>query len=346
VGAPPYITPPFPNQQNQVLPTPGANPYRNQMVFSQMIGAVMSENPDLDPSDVQVELNSIVRQIYDRREWYGLMIRGQISTTGFTVGGSVTATQGSNAIVGSGTTWTGALTNQQFRLGFNTPPYNINLVDEVNQILYLEMPWASGNFTSAGYFIAQYYYTIGPNIRYMHTAKNMIQAWRCWLNYNQQTLDSLDPWRATVFSPVALAQMPPDPNGNYQVELWPVPAIVQSLPWIAAVQPANLVNDGDALPPGIRADIAVDFGRSWAKTYRGPRWNKYYDRGHATDLRAKAERELLSAMSGDEDLYRQNILYPGESMQYGPTPWDIAGKGSIYAYNHGVPAEGGWDAGW
>ncbi len=334
-----YNAPAFPNEANQVLPSPQTNPYRNQMVFSQMIGAIASENPDIDPTDIQVQINSIVRDIYDRREWYGLMIRGQIQTTGFTNGGTVTVTQGSNQIQGTNTTWTPAVVNQQFRLGFNTPPYNIVALDSVNQILTIEMPWASPTINSAGYFIAGYYYILGPNIKYIHTAKNMIFAWRLHLDYTQQTLDARDPWRATVFTPTALAQMPPDPNGNYLVELWPVPSIVQALPWIACVQPPNLVYDEDALPSGIRADIVVDYGRAWAKTYRGPKWNKYYDAGEGARLQAQAERKLLFMAKADEDLYRQSILFRDEQMRMAPDYG--AWRNSIYDINHGVPAAEG-----
>jgi|SRR5579863_301788 len=332
-----WSAPPYPNQQNLVLPNQGVNPIRNQQNFAQICGEILSENPDLDISDIQVKVNGIVRQIYDRRAWSSLMVRGQIATTGFTTGGSVNVTQGSPLIQGTGTNWTPAIIGQQFRLGFNTPAYNITGLDFVNQIITIEMPWASGNFTSAGYFIAQYYYSIGPSIKYIHTAKNMIMAWRLWLNYNQQTLDSRDPWRATVFTPVALAQMPPDPNGNYMVELWPVPSIVQSLPFIAAVQPPNLVQDTDALPTAIRSDIVTKFGIAWAKVWKGPKFNKYYDKAEADRLRGEAERELLYMAKADEDLYRQNVIYPSESMDMAP---DLLSsyRNAIWDYNHGVVA--------
>jgi hypothetical protein len=341
-----FINPLSPNQQNLVLPSVGVTPLRNQSSFAGMIGEIMSENPDLDVSDVQVKINNIVRLIYDRRTWYGLMVRGQIATTGFTTGGSVNVAQGGQTIQGVGTAWTPAIVGQQFRLGFNTPPYTITGLDQFNQILTLEMPWASPTFTSAGYFIAQYYYALGSSIKYIHTAKNMIMAWRLRLGYTQQTLDSRDPWRATVFTPCALVQMPPDSNGNYMVELWPVPSIVQSLPFIATVQPPNLVNDGDSLPPAIRSDVVTRFGIAWAKTCRGPKLNKYYDKGQADTLTREAERELLYMANADEDLYRQSLLYPSEQMGEAPDLLN-GGRNSIYDINHGVSAgEGNSEWGW
>jgi hypothetical protein len=331
---------PFANAANQVIPSPGVNPWRNQMVLGQMVGAVLSECPDIDPSDAIVQLNSIVRDIYDRRTWSGLFIRGQIATTGFTNGGSVDVTQGSPLIQGTGTVWTPAVIGQQFRLGYNTPPYNIIALDVFNQVLTLEMPWASNTYTTAGYFIAQYYYTLGSGIKYIHTAKNMLMAWRLRLDYTQQTLDSRDPWRATVFTPTALVQMPPTLNGDYQVELWPVPSIVQALPWIAYCQPPNLVNDNDALPPAIRADIVVDFGRAWAKVYKGSKWNKYYDAAESQRLRKEAEHKLLFMAKADEDLYRQSILYRDEDIRVAPDL--LSGfRNAIWDINHGVPAAEG-----
>ena len=86
-------------------------------------------------------LNDVVRVIYDRRTWYGLMIRGQIATTGFTIGGPVNIA-GFKPDPGIGTSWTPAVIGQCFRLGYNTPPYVIKQLDSFNQILTIEMPWA------------------------------------------------------------------------------------------------------------------------------------------------------------------------------------------------------------
>lgn len=333
-------TPPFPNLANQVLPNQGVQPFANQQSFGQCVGEVLDANPDWDPESIKVRLNGIVRKIYDRRTWYGLMIRGQINTTGFVLGGSVNITQGSQTVQGVGTTWDPTIIGRQFRLGYNTPPYTITAMDPFAQTLALEMPWGGVSYTGAGYFIAQYYYSPGPNIRYIHTAKNMIMAWRLRLDYTQQSLDTIDPWRINTFSPCALAQMPPDPNGAYMVELWPVPNIVQSLPFIAVVQPPNLVNDSDAMPPYIRTDIITKFGRADALVYRGPKLNQYYDAAESNRLRAEAEMELQHLAQADEDRYRQNLLYEWEQLRIAPEP----GLDSNWAINHGVAARAGaWD---
>lgn len=325
---------------NQVLPAVGNLPYVQQQNFGQMVGEVMHANPDMDPEAVKVKINGIVRKIYDRRTWSGMMVRGQIITSGYIMGGSVNITQGSPIVVGQGTSWTPIVIGRQFRLGYNTPPMTITALNPATQTITLEMPWGGVTYAGAGYFIAQYYYSPGPNIKYIHTAKNLIMAWRLQLGYNQQSLDAIDPWRINTFSPTTLAQMPRGVNGEYMVELWPVPSIVQALPFIATIQPPNLVRDGDSLPAAIRTDIVTKFAIADAKVDRGPKFNKYYDMVESQRLRGEAEDELIYLAKADEDLYRQNILYHWEEMRMAPEP-----GASGFAVNRGVASDYG-DWGW
>lgn len=330
---------PLTNLNNQVLPNPGVLPYVQQMNFGQMVGQGLAANPSWDPSEIQVECNSIVRSIYDRRTWYGLMIRGQIATTGFITGGSVNVTQGSNQVQGVGTSWDPSMIGLCFRQGYVTPPYVVKQVDVANQVLTLEMPWASTSFNGSGYFLAQYFYGVGANIKYLHSCRNLLMAWRLQLGFNQQTLDAIDPWRINTFMPAALAQMPPDQNGSYMVELWPVPSVVQALPFVAVVQPPNLVNDSDSLPAYIRCDIVVKLLEAKAKVVYGPKKNPYYDAQESNRLRAEAEAELVRMALTDETLYRQNLIYEIESVRMAPSPYEIVGGWSI---NRGVAAPAGW----
>jgi hypothetical protein len=335
-----YSTASGPNLQNQVLQNVSVQPYVNQQNYGQVIGEILSANPDMDPSLVAVKVNSIARKIYDRRTWSSMFVRGQIITAPYVTGGNVTVTLGSNYVVGSGTNWTTDVIGRQFRVGYNTPQYTITELNVATQTITLEMPWGGQSITASGYFIAQYYYSPGPNIKYIHTARNMIMAWRLRLDYTQQSLDTIDPWRINTFSPVALAQMPRDTSGNYMVELWPVPSFVQALPFIAYVQPPNLVDDTDNFPAAIRTDIVAKFGIAEAKVHGGPKMNKYYDAMDANRLRQEAEMELNYLAKADEDLYRQSMLYDWESVRMAPEP----GLDSNWSINHGVQARsGGWD---
>jgi len=297
----------------------------------------MSWNPDFDPNTAYVELNGIVRKIYDRRAWFPLMVRGQIATQGYIIGGSAILTAGSPTVQGIGTSWSPIVIGRQFRVGYNTPPMTIIAMNQFTQTLTLELPWAGVSYpTGIGYFIAQYYFNLGPNIKYVHTAKNLIMAWRLQLGYNQQSLDALDPWRINTFSPRALAQMPLGVNGEYMVELWPTPSIVQALPFIAVIQPPNITGDNSNFPAYIRSDIIAKYLIAAALVYRGPKLNKYYDSAESNRLRGEAESELIMMAMADENLYRQNLIYEWEKMSMAP---DLYGNPDAnYAINHGMAA--------
>lgn len=323
---------------NQVLPTAGVLPYVQQQNFGQIVGEILHANPDMDPEAIKVKVNGIVRKIYDRRTWMGMMVRGQIATQPQIIGGSVNITNNSPIVQGVGTSWTPAVIGRQFRIGYNTPRMTIIAMDSGTQTLTLELPWASNSQTGSGYIIQQAFYNMGPNIKYIHTAVNLQQAWRMQLGYNQQSLDAIDPWRINTFQPTTLAQMPLGVNGEYMVELWPLPCILQGLPFVAVVQPPNLVNDTDSLPAYIRTDIVAKFGIADAKVDRGPKINKYYDAVESQRLRGEAEEELVYMGLTDETLYRQNLLHKFEEMRMAPEP----GSGGM-TINRGIAADdGGW----
>lgn len=322
---------------NQVLPS-GQLPYVQQTNLAGMVGETLDSCPDQDPMSIIVKINNIVRKIYDRRTWYGLMVRGQIACTGYIIGGQVATVLGSPIVQGTNTNWTPVVIGRQFRIGYNSPPYTIVAMNALNQTLTLEMPWASTPLATSGYFIAQNYYSPGPNIKYIHTCKNLIMAWRLRMDLNQQALDTIDPWRISTFSPWALVQMPPGVNGEYMVELYPVPAIVQPLPFVAVVQPPNLVNDNDTLPPYIRTDIVTKLSIADAKVYRGPKINRYYDAQESQRLRGEAETELTVLALNDENLYRQDLRFSFEELP------EFSGSAAGWGINHGVAAGNtGWD---
>lgn len=301
---------------NQIGPTSAVTPYVQQMNFAQMIGQLLSYNPNFSSSQADVTLNSIVRKVYDRRLWYGLMVKGQIVTPGTTTGGTIALTLGSASVVGTGTAFTASMIGQSLRVGFINPIYNIINVDVTNQVLTLELPWGSPSVSATGYFITQYYYSF-PNLNYFYSVKNLQLMYRLWTNLTQAFLDNVDPSRMQLIYPKVVAQMPPDTNGNYQVELWPASQIQQALPYLAYVQPPNLVNDGDSLPPYIRADIVVAHGIADALMWR-PKDNSFYSESSAMTIASakmkEFESELVRMEWQDENRYRQDCLNFAETL--------------------------------
>lgn len=331
-----------PNQNvsisTQVLP-PGVNgqmAYVQQQNFGGMIGRVLAENPNAG-AIAPLWLNDAVRVIYDRKTWFSLFVKGQVLCPQATTKGQATVVTGSTHVVGSnGTTWAAGLVGQQFRIGYNNPIYTIVSVDPVGQTLELELPWGGTSVTS-GYFIVQNYFNFGPNIKYIKIMVNMQLGYKFRLHWTQDTLDSIDPWRQTQNFPYAAAPMPLAPDGSYLMELYPNSWIQQAFPFMAYIQPPNLVNDGDSLPAYIRSDIVIKWAIAESMVWRGPKNNPYYNMDRHDKLKAEFERELNSMAMADENLYRTNMTLLGEDMPY------FTPGGSLWDAQHAVMASHtGW----
>lgn len=306
------ITPPTPVAGQ--VGSNGLQPYTNQQNFGQIIGEVSSWAPHADPTMIQNWINNAVRVLYDRRNWYGLFVKGQIVTPGYYSTGTVSLTQGSNIVTGVGTAWTASLgglpiIGQQLRCGFTSPIYTITGVNLTSQTLTLELPWGLPSVTT-GYFISQYYYTF-PNIKYIYSVKNLQMMYRLLTNVPQSLIENWDPSRLQMMYPRVVATMPPDPSGNYQVELWPLPNSSQAFPFLAYVQPPNLVKDLDNLPAFMRADIIKARAISDALMFR-PKQNPNYSEGMCVQVAQQKlkefEAEAMRAEQADENLYRQDIV--------------------------------------
>ena len=306
----------------QVTPN-GAQPPSNQNNFGQVCGEVLSAVPHCPYPQLQSYVNNAARAYYDRRYWYGLMVKGQIQCPGYYQAGTVQLTQGSTTVLGTGTSWTAQLgglplIGQQLRVGFTAPIYTIiNANLSVSpQTLTLELPWGLPSVASTGYFITQYYFTI-PNLRFFVSVKNLQMMFRLWTNVPQSLIENWDPARLQMFYPRVVATMPPDPSGNYQFEMWPVPSTPQSFPYLGYVLPPNLVNDSDNFPAYMRCDIIKAKALADALLYR-PKANPNYSESMCLQVSQQKlkeyEVEVERATQMDEGLYRQDIITWQEQM--------------------------------
>ena len=307
-----------------------------------MIGTCSAYNPNC-LAQLPEWINEQARVVYSRKTWYGLFTKGQIICPNSVSGGTATVTFNSNTIQGNGTTWDTNLIGRQFRAGLNTPIYTITGVDPFAQVITIELPWggpfAPGQTTqTTGYYIVQAYYSFGPNIKYIKTCVNMQMGFKLWTNLTQDYIDNRDPWRIQVNFPWGIAPLPPDPNGNYLVELWPYPFTQQAMPFCAYTQPPNLINDGDSLPPYIRCDVINNAVIARALRYK-PKQNPAYDPqtalAVAADFDRKYEVGLLDMANEDENLYRTSSTIQGEDLPF-YTP-----GGAMYDAQHAVMSGGG-----
>jgi len=298
----------------QVLPN-GTAPYTQQYDTAGLIGAVQFWNPDLSQPKVLALLNDSLRVCLDRRSWYGLFVKGQLVAPQAVTTGQVQTTLGSYTVQGIGTAWTSAIIGRQFRIGYNNPIYTIPDVDTTAQALTLELPWGSPSVLS-GYFIVQNYFNLGPNVKYLKTMVNMQLGYKFTLHATQDTLNTDDAWRQNQNWPYICAGMPAAPDGSYLQELYPASWIQQAFPMMLYIQPPNLVNDTDNLPPAIRGDVILKHAISQALVIGGPKKNQFYDQTESAKKMREFEGELLRMANADENLYRTEVTKFGEDLPY------------------------------
>jgi hypothetical protein len=307
----------IPNQVSAI----GSTPYANGQSIGGMIGEVNSYATHMGYPIVLNKLNDVVREIYDRRRWYGTMVRGQVSSTGLYSTGTVTVTNGSASVQGVGTNWTATLNGvpiiqQQFRLGFTSPIYSILALDVGAQVITLDMPFGNPTQTSLGYWITQYYFSI-RNFKGFFSLTNPPLQYRLVTGLSQGFIDNVDPSRLVMLYPRLAAAMPPNANGDYQFELWPVNTTQQAYPYKGWIQPPNLVSDTDYLPPYIRADAVKAKAIAEVLMYR-PKSNPNYSESMclavAQQKLKEFEQYMFSMEQADELLWRQNVEWQVERM--------------------------------
>ncbi len=324
--------PQFPQQYG--WPNNQTQPYSTQANYGQMIGEVLLWNPDLDPLLAGRIINNQLRKVVDYRNWTGLMVRGQITTPQQVSGGTAGVVNGSNTVTGAGTTWNSTLIGLQFRSGFTNPWQTIVNVNEAAQTLTLDMPYGSQTSTT-GYQIVKAFATLGGNIRYILDAVNQQQGWRMTVNVPQQTINEVDTWRSSVGWSWCLATMPPTPDGQLQYEIYPTPFFLQVFPYLAYIQPPNLMNDLDTPPTFIRTDVLVTMAIADALVWRGKQ-NKYYDPQVSQAKMAQAMQELDKMARNDDGMYQQDVTW-----EYG-TEWGYnTGQASLYNQSRPV-SNWGW----
>lgn len=317
ISSPSFVSVPGQVDQSSQAQTTGKN-------FRKMVGEVLDWNPDAGVPLVKTWLNNAYRSIIDAKNWYGMLVRGQIAVPNVYSTGQATFTLGSPTVTGSGTAWDQTFVGRQIRSGFQTGWYNISKV--VGQTLTLDLPWGNPTVTNAGYQICQTWVTLGYNIKYVLDMVNQRQGWRLGVNVPQQALNEWDAWRTTTGWTQILANRPPSASGQPMYELWPAPTFQQAFPFMAYVQPPDMVKDADFPASFIRSDVIIKGALAEALVYRG-KTSRYYDPATSAIKSREFAMEIEKMRNTDNNLYQRDFQ------------WEYAGKGfseygSLWSQNH------------
>lgn len=297
----------------QYIP-PAGRPASTQLNLRQMVGELLSWNPDLPPQQAVRFIQNAYRRILDRRLWYSLMVQGIISSPALYSVGTAQTTTGSPTVVGNGTAWTTAMVGRQFRTGFNFPAYTIIDVPDGTH-LTIDVPWGDTSYQSVGYFIVQMFYSLGKNVKFCIACLNQLLGYRLRLHMDHpDVVNTWDTWRSMIgwtYMMTDAATMSPPVTPTYQekmVELYPAPFIVQSFPFLAYVQPPDLLKDLDCPTAWVRSDVIVLGAIADALTYKG-RNSRYFDPQTAVLKLKQQQAEFANMEAMDNNISQRDVLW-------------------------------------
>src|SRR5262245_20670763 len=98
------------------------------------------------------------RRLAETRRWSWLVKFGQFIAPPVYNDGTVTVTQYSTTVTGSGTTFTAAMVGRQFRIGLTAPIYTIAQYVSATEIA-LDSPWGGESASGETFQIYQCFYT-------------------------------------------------------------------------------------------------------------------------------------------------------------------------------------------
>ena len=251
------------------------------------------------------------RQVAERRRWSWLVKENQFLFPDPVTAGTVAATRSSNAIVGTGTAFTGAMVGRQFRVGNQTPLYTITVVTDATN-LTLERVWGGSTVTGVNYEIFLAYATVPSDFHSFITVVDAKQNWQLHLNRQQIELNSFDPQRSNsgnpwwvLFRDYDTVSSPPLPR----YEVWPHVKQEYVLFFLYETRAEDLWDTGASLPRYIRGDVLLDMALAEASRWPGPSAanpNPGYDlKLYATHM-AKVERELNLMELQDDEVFAQD----------------------------------------
>jgi hypothetical protein len=300
-------------------------PQSVQLNFRQMVGELMEHNADLPVQIAKRFIQNSYRRIIDSRNFYGTLVKGQVTVPNAYTTGTVLLNNGSPNVTGTGTTWINSMIGEQFRIGFSTPIYTIINVLSPTQLV-LDLPWGGQSQATLGYQIFQSIVSFGANIKRLLAVVNQIQGYRLALNIPQEVLNIYDTWRTNMGWTTLVANYAPSPTGQPQFELYPPPTFQQSFPFLAYTQPPDLIQDKDSPVVSVRSDVIMYGAIPQALLFRGKE-NKYYDPQTAQYYQKMYENELQKNKMNDNDLYQKDLIWEYAN-------WPLTGFGASFWQSH------------
>jgi hypothetical protein len=204
-------------------------------------------------SDVTSLLNKCQREELESYQWSFLLTDVIVNSVVPYQTGTVTVTQGSTTLTGTGTNFTSSMVGWFLWVGPTlTTPVLISGFTSATQ-LTLSTAWGAPTQTNVGYSIQPLYYSVSPLIE-VYSVRQIADLEMV----SQVELNRRDPSRIATGGSPSLNWSPapfnnPTSNGAYQIELWPRPS--SALPYVVTGKIGNLVMEASSDLPVIPSQV-------------------------------------------------------------------------------------------
>ncbi len=301
------------------------------MTYGALRLQVTQENPGIPLEKVDGWLQDRYTEILDRIEWKRAQAESVIVSPASYQTGTIAATLGSNAIVGTGTTWSAAMTGSMIRLDGTSEYYQFTYVSATTATL--DRGWEHPDTTVSTYRIDRAVFLLPTDCRVL----NGLRGLHDW----QPPLERLTPGelnrragqRTTYGTPTMYA--PTYDNFStppiMQVELYPIPqspnSISETLSFVA-----DITFDSSAITPSSTSSSLLPWVRPGALK-AGVKASMLLDKGDwngATKMQAEMDRLVL-------------IMAHSNTAQIGPEPIRLSPQYRRRSSTGSWPVNRPWD---
>ena len=275
--------------------------------YNSIWGKVLLRCPAADPLLARDWVTNAFRRVAERRPWSWLVKQGQFLTSAVYNTGTVSVTHGSTAVVGSGTTFTSAMVDRQFRIS-GSPIYDVASYTDATHITLGQVYGGSTN-AAASYEIFTPYGTAPSDFDYFISVWDPNYNWQLHLDLTQRELNYWDAQRAYRGQSYVIAHRDYyTPSGGTvplpRYEIWPHQTAQYVYPFLYVMRATDLLDSGATLPRYIRGDLLLEMALAEAARWPGPspdKPNPYYDKNLKLALMHEQRAEFMIAEAERQD---------------------------------------------
>lgn len=287
--------------------------------YAEVWSRLLLRCPSLSSKLAQDFVRNAFRRLAERRRWSWKVKLGQFISPALYSTGTVTVTQNSTTVTGSGTTFTAGMVGRQFRTGGSSPIYTISAFGSATSIT-LDLPWGNPTATLQTYQIYQCFFTPPTDFHQFISVWDPSFNWQLQLNVSQSDINLWDAQRSNLgnsycvsfrdFSSIGATGLP-------RYELWPSQQADHLYPFLYESVPSDLSETGITLPRYVRGDILLEISLEDVASWPGPsndKPNPYFNPIIARKHRDRAEQMTNELEVKDDEIWMQDLTYAYPSM--------------------------------